>query len=230
MAHTFKSLNITDTKLIISAHFITTQWGFDGYTTGDCEAVKGVMSDHNYTQTPLDTAAAVLAAGLDSDCGHFLTADLMTQVYQNATLAAMADASLVRLFHIQMRLGFFDPRADVPWALVNQSVVNTPEHQQLAKEAADQSLVLLKNTKATLPFSGSQAVKTVAVIGRNANATTNMQGDYFGTAPFLISPFDGISKYAPSSTLAAAFGTKKPKLSDAACACAGLPPQWFFSV
>lgn len=71
-----------------------------------------------------------------------------------------------------------------------QEVVNTPAHQQLAKEAADQSLVLLKNDKSTLPLKGGRGTK-LAVIGRNANATTNMQGNYFGTAPYLISPWMG---------------------------------------
>ena len=66
--------------------------------------------------------------------------------------------------------------------------MNTPGHQQLAREAADQSLVLLKNAHGALPFKPNR-IGHLAVIGRNANATTNMQGDYFGTAPFLVRSF-----------------------------------------
>ena len=83
------------------------QWHFDGYVTSDCEATAGVERDHNYTHTPMDTVVAVLGAGMDSDCGHFMTIELMQDAYQNASLAALADAALRRLFKVQMRLGFF---------------------------------------------------------------------------------------------------------------------------
>ena len=53
-----------------------------------------------------------------------------------------------------MRLGFFDPRSEVPWAEYGDEVVDTPEHRALAKEAADQSIVLLKNEEGTLPWEG----------------------------------------------------------------------------
>jgi hypothetical protein len=138
------------------------------------------------------------------------------------------------------RLGFADPPESVPFGLVNSSVVDTPAHRALAKEAADQSLVLLKNTEHTLPLT-AMAGKTVAVIGRNAAATSNMQvratpslntrsahagarrmasvahsvacitshgfdvcrvvqGNYYGQAPFLISPVAGLGAYAKTVT------------------------------
>lgn len=88
----------------------------------------------------------------------------------------------------------------VPWATYNASVVNTQAHQDLALSAAEQSLVLLKNTDGVgkLPWS-KEAVKTVAVIGRNADATQNMLGNYFGTPPYIVSPKDGLGKYATTS-------------------------------
>ena len=110
----------------------------------------------------------------------------------------MADAALIRLFAVKIRLGFFDPRPTVPWALVRGEVVDTPAHRQLAKEAADQGLVLLKNSANTLPFS-AEHVKKVAVIGRNANSTTNMLGDYFGTPSSIVSPLAGIAAHAAAS-------------------------------
>ena len=85
---------------------------------------------------------------------------------------------------------------------LGDEVVNTPEHQALAKEAADQGLVLLKNEGNTLPLDASK-VKSVAMLGRNALATNNMQGNYFGTAPFLISPADGVGAYVSNNTVSA---------------------------
>ena len=81
--------------------------------------------------------------------------------------------------------------------------MNTPAAQHLAKEAADQSIVLMKNEKHTLPLKATGGAEhktmTVPVLGRNANATSNMQGNYFGTAPYLISPVQGIKHYATTS-------------------------------
>lgn len=63
------------------------------------------------------------------------------------------------------------------------------------RQAADQSLVLLKNEGNTLPLPHRNGMK-LAVIGRNAQATRNMQGNYFGKAPFLVSPLEGLGAYA----------------------------------
>jgi beta-glucosidase-like glycosyl hydrolase len=98
------------------------------------------------------------------------------------------------LFMVQFRLGFADPPSMVPWSKLGEEVVNTPEHQALAKYAADSSIVLLKNDAKTLPLKHKAGMK-IAVLGRNAAATTNMQGNYFGTAPFLISPCKGFEAF-----------------------------------
>ena len=90
----------------------------------------------------------------------------------------------------------------VPWSGWGEEVVNTAAHQALAKEAADQSITLLKNQANTLPLAAKTRAGAgirVAVMGRNANATANMLGNYFGTAPYLISPLEGLGHYAKTS-------------------------------
>lgn len=88
------------------------------------------------------------------------------------------------------RLGYFDPAEKQPFRQLRWSDVNTPPAQALALTAASEGIVLLKND-GTLPLSRS--IKKLAVIGPMANATTQMQGNYQGIAPFLVSPFDGLS-------------------------------------
>lgn len=173
------------------------KWGFNGYITSDCGAVNGVQNQHHYTPNSLETVTAVLTAGMDTDCGGFMGSKTMLPLLQNSSVASLVDTALKHLFTVQFRLGFGDPRSSNPWFTFGPEVVNTPEHQALAKEAADQSLVLLKNEDKTLPLLSSK-VKHVAVIGRNANATGNMQGNYFGTAPYLVSPCAGLAKKASS--------------------------------
>ena len=177
------------------------KWGFDGYITSDCGAVSGVANSHHYTNGGLDTVTAVLEAGMDTDCGGYMGSKNMRPLLDNSTIAPLADAALVHLFTTQFRLGFADPAKDVPYAGLGQEVVNTAAHQALAREAADQSLVLLQNEpplskkRTTLPLDAA-ATKKILVVGRNANATSNMQGNYFGTAPYLVSPCAGIAKHA----------------------------------
>ena len=174
---------------------IRDQWGFDGYVTSDCNAVNDVQNQHHYTNNSDDTIRAVLEAGMDTNCGNFMSATAMKKFLAvGGHNVQLVDTALSRLFRTQMRLGFFDPLELNPFGQLGNEVVNTPAHQQLAKEASDQSLVLLKNKGHVLPLSSSR-VQKAAVLGEQANATTNMQGNYFGTAPFLKSPLSGIQKY-----------------------------------
>jgi beta-D-xylosidase 4 len=70
--------------------------------------------------------------------------------------------------------------------------VDTPQTRQLTLEAAQQSLVLLKNTNKALPLDMNQLKnKKIALIGSAVNATQLMQGIYFGQAPYLTSPLMG---------------------------------------
>lgn len=85
-----------------------------------------------------------------------------------------------------MRLGFFDgdPRKNV-YGNLGPKDVCTPENQELAREAARQGIVLLKNTAGSLPLSAS-TIKSLALIGPNVNATHDMLGNYEGTTTIII--------------------------------------------
>jgi len=95
-------------------------------------------------------------------------------------------------------LGYFDPAKSQPYRQFTFENVNTPAAQALAHQAALEGIVLLKND-GTLPFKKS--IKKIAFVGPWANATTQMQGNYQGTAPFLISPFQGAINAGFSATL-----------------------------
>ena len=157
-------------------------------------SVTGVQNSHHYTKTAKDTITAVLTAGMDTDCGGFMGTKTLLPLLDDPNIAKLVDTALTHLFMVQFRLGFADPPSMVPWAKYGAEVVNTPEHQALAKYAADSSIVLLKNDAKTLPLKAKAGMK-IAVMGRNANATANMQGNYFGTAPYLISPCKGFEAF-----------------------------------
>ena len=183
------------------------KWGFNGYVTSDCGAVSDVANAHHFA--PADkTCAVVLDAGMDSDCGT-LGPDNFFGLHLEKALASgsVSDAAWAgaarNLLRVQMRLGMFDPDVVQPFRQLGADAVDTPEHRQLALEAARQGLVLVKNDdggsrSAVLPFS-ADAVRTIAVVGPHANATVAMQSNYHGKAPIpIVSPAAALANYAAS--------------------------------
>jgi beta-glucosidase-like glycosyl hydrolase len=177
-------------------------WGFDGYITSDCDAVENVLAPHNYTRSMPETIGVVMDAGLDIDCGESMQeANMAEAMTQGFVSDRQVDVALGHLLKVQFRLGMFDPAARQPLRSVKTSAINTAPHAQLALEAARQSLVLLKNDGATLPLlrAGKKAAAAkVALVGPHGNATDDMQANYFGVAPFLVSPLQGIAAFAPA--------------------------------
>ncbi|XP_065183747.1 uncharacterized protein LOC135814545 isoform X1 [Sycon ciliatum] len=169
------------------------QFGFRGYMVSDCGAIQRIMSAHQYTKTPEDTVAAGLHGGCDLDCGGFYPGNTQTALDKKTITEGDLDYAVGRLFGFRMILGMFDPVAEQPYEHIGVEQVNTAEHQALALEAARESMVLLKNTEGVLPMKAATTT-TVAVIGPNSAATGTMQGNYHGTAPYLVSPQEGLQK------------------------------------
>jgi hypothetical protein len=172
------------------------QWNFNGYITGDCGAVDCVQNNHHYTNNPNDTCAVVLNAGMDVDCGSFLQSNLANAVASGKVTQPAIDAAISHLLSVQMRLGMFDPPASQPYMKIGIDQINTPAAQQLALRNAQEGLVLLKNDGNVLPLKPDPSMN-IAVIGPNAQATTVMQGNYYGTPCIpLISPLTAIGKFS----------------------------------
>ena len=87
------------------------------------------------------------------------------------------------------RLGYFDPPESQPYRQLGWTDVSTPAAEQLARTAASTGIVLLKND-GTLPLA-ADGMRKLALVGPWGNATTALQGSYFGVAPFLVSPLQG---------------------------------------
>ena len=119
------------------------------------------------------------AAGLDLNCGTFLAQHTVAAVQAGKLSESDVDRAITNNFITLMRLGFFDgdPR-ELPFGSLGPSDVCTSSNQELAREAARQGIVLLKNNGA-LPLS-TKSIKSMAVIGPNANASFTMIGNYEG--------------------------------------------------
>uniref|UniRef100_A0A804RS57 Fibronectin type III-like domain-containing protein n=1 Tax=Zea mays TaxID=4577 RepID=A0A804RS57_MAIZE len=140
---------------------------------------------------PVFTCIAVAAAGLDLNCGTFLAQHTVAAVQAGKLSESDVDRAVTNNLVTLMRLGFFDgdPR-ELPFGNLGPSDVCTPSNQELAREAARQGIVLLKNT-GKLPLSAT-SIKSMAVIGPNANASFTMIGNYEGTPCKYTTPLQGL--------------------------------------
>lgn len=210
-------------------------WRFSGYAVSDCDAVADIARGHHFAANMDEAAADAVKAGADLDCGSTYR-NLVKAVSEHLLSENDIDRALVRLFTARMRLGMFDPPAEVPFNAIPYSEVNSAEHRQLALQAEREAIVLLKNRNGTLPLKTS--IKKLAVVGPDADLLESIEGNYSGTAPDPVTPLDGMRKqfgsenilYAPGSILAA--GTPDPIPSvylrtDATLKTVGLKGEYF---
>lgn len=164
-------------------------FGEDKWVTGDCAAVESIFDFHHYTTTLANASAVALHAGTDVDCGDSFSTSLVQAVNESLVTEADIQKALVRLYGSLVRLGYFDPAETQPYRQLSWQDVNTPNAQSLAHLIATEGIVLLKND-GILPLS--KRINNIALIGPWANATTQMQGNYAGVAPFLIGPLQAL--------------------------------------
>ncbi|HUK30424.1 MAG TPA: glycoside hydrolase family 3 C-terminal domain-containing protein [Candidatus Acidoferrum sp.] len=164
-------------------------WGFGGYVVSDCGAVSDIYQFHSFAADGEQAAADAVKAGTDLSCGTEYRA-LTAAVHDQLVSEAEIDASVKRLFTERFRLGMFDPPEMVPWSKLTIADDDTSEHRALALQAARESIVLLKNDRGTLPLPRS--VKTIAVIGPNADSLNVLLGNYNGTPSRYTTFLEGI--------------------------------------
>ena len=186
------------------------KWGFKGYVVSDCWAISDLHQAHGFVLTLEQAAALAVKAGTDLSCGPEFSA-LPSAVHNRLLSSDDIDRAVKRLFEARFRLGMFDPADRVPWSKLSLADNNTPAHRQLALEAARKSIVLLKNDRNTLPLKSS--VKTIAVIGPNADSLEVLLGNYNGTPSSYTTILDGIRKRFHNAKIIAAVGSPATETS-----------------
>ncbi|XP_059161796.1 xylan 1,4-beta-xylosidase-like isoform X2 [Physella acuta] len=157
------------------------EWNFTGYVVSDEQAIENIITRHHYLNNSIDTAAACINAG----CNLELSPNLVEPIYMSIVEAVnqgKISENLVRervkpLFYTRMRLGEFDPSDKNQYAQLDTSVVESPEHKDLAVNAAMKTFVLLKNLKSFLPLKMGSHQK-VSIIGPMADNYDQLFGDY----------------------------------------------------
>jgi beta-glucosidase len=173
------------------------QWGFDGYVVSDCGAIGDIYLNHKTAPNASEGVARAVKAGTDLNCGVEYE-NLLPAVRAGLVAESDIDRALGRLLTARFKLGMFDPPEMVKYARIPYSVNDSRAHRELALETARKSVVLLKNDGRLLPLSKS--LKTIAVIGPNADNTEVLLGNYNGEPSAPVTPLAGIRGKVGGST------------------------------
>ena len=185
-----------------SYHFLTEilrqEWGFKGYVVSDSEAVEFISNKHKVADTYEDGIAQAVNAGLNIRTHFTPPADfilpLRKAVADGKISQETLDKRVAEILRIKFRLGLFDNpyRGNGKQA---EQIVHSKEHQAVSLEAARQSLVLLKNETNLLPLSKS--IRSIAVIGPNANEQTQLICRYGPANAPIKTVYQGIKELLP---------------------------------
>jgi beta-glucosidase len=188
------------------------QWKFEGFVTGDCDAVRDIETGHHYARSAAEAAALAIHAGTDSDCTVNFGPNAGPPEFQKYADAmkqgllpeSEVDAAVKRMLRTRFELGLFDPQDSVVAAATPESELDSPAHRTLALRLARESIVLLKND-GTLPLAGPPA--RIAVVGPLADSQRVLLGSYNGLPSRSTTALAGIQKRYPKAQVTFEPGT-----------------------
>ncbi len=187
------------------------EWGFAGFVVSDAMAVGNLVIQH-FAKDRADAASRALMAGVDMDMASGTYAEnLAGLVRQGRLQESLVDEAVRRILAVKLRLGLFErPYVD---EARTAGVLATPAHRQLARLAAQRSIVLLRNERQLLPLSKTPG--KVAVIGPLADSKADTEGSWivFGHQPAAVTVLEGIrNKLGPTAAVAFAKGPEIRRL------------------
>ncbi|MEP6749358.1 MAG: glycoside hydrolase family 3 N-terminal domain-containing protein, partial [Bacteroidota bacterium] len=175
------------------------EWKFKGHVVTDCGALDDVFMRHKAIPTAVETAAAAIKAGVDLDCSSLLQDDVMKAIDQKLLTVQEVDSALAAILRTQFKLGFYDPAAMNPFSGYGADSIASAYHINLARTAAQQSMVLLKNSNHILPLD-KKKYGAIMVVGSNAASLDALLGNYHGVSNKAVNFAEGITNAVDAGT------------------------------
>jgi len=170
------------------------EWGFEGHVVSDCGAINDIFANHGYVSDKTSAAAVALKNGCDLNCGEVY--EKLIDAYEEDLITEEdLDTALYRTLGTRERLGMLGEKTE--YDSIPMSTVACEKHKKLSLQAAKESLVLLKNN-GILPLDKNK-IKTVAVLGPNADCKEMLLGNYFGYPTEYSTVYSGIKEYLGDS-------------------------------
>ena len=176
--------------------------GYDGIVLTDCDAINNFFNrgQHETHKDGLSASVDAVLNGTDLECGKVFM--VLTEALQkNLIKEELLDQHLRKTLTGRFELGMFDPADMLPWANLGPEVISSEAFDALATQAARESMVLLENKGGVLPLS--KTIKTLAVVGPNADDAALLNGNYGGTPTeaHTHSLLDGIRAALPGTKI-----------------------------
>ncbi|BCJ97911.1 glycoside hydrolase family 3 C-terminal domain-containing protein [Anaerocolumna chitinilytica] len=168
-------------------------WGFEGHVVSDCWAIKDFHENHKVTAGPVESVALAVKQGCDLNCGNIFVY-LLQAVEKGLVTEEEIDRAVIRLFTTRMKLGLFEEKEKMPYQEITYKLVDSDRMRRLNRKVARECLVLLKNENQLLPLNKSK-VKTIGIIGPNADSRKALVGNYEGTASRYVTVLEGLKDY-----------------------------------
>lgn len=175
------------------------EWKFKGHVVTDCGALDDVFVRHKAIATSVETAAAAIKAGVNLDCSDLLQTDVMKAIDQKLLTLQEVDSALAGILRTQFKLGFYDPASLNPFSSYGADSIASAWHINLARTAAQQSMVLLKNNKNILPLN-KKNYGAIMVVGSNAASLDALLGNYHGVSNKAVNFVEGITNAVDAGT------------------------------
>jgi beta-glucosidase len=176
-------------KMLIE-EILRKEWKFEGHFVSDCGAIQDIYEHHKFVETAEEAAAIAVKRGCDLNCGRTYES-LKKAVEKGLISEEEINTAVRRLFKTRFKLGMFDPDEEVKYASIPFEKNDCEEHRRLALEMAHKTIVLLKNEGNLLPLN-KEKIKSIAVIGPNADNVDVLLGNYNGTPSKYVTPLEGI--------------------------------------
>ncbi len=171
------------------------EWQFKGHVLSDCWAIvdfytpKG-KGGHGASESLEHATAMAVKSSVSLNCGNTYLEGIPGAIKQGLLTEKEVDEKLTVLLKTRFKLGLFDPKGSNPYDNISVDVVNSDKHRALAREAAQKSIVLLKNN-GVLPLK--KDLSKYFITGPTVFDNEILIGNYFGVNPNMVTILEGVA-------------------------------------